>query len=183
MRPSCVVLLCALAAPVAAQAPSPTPDPWGDLYGPRPEAYRGLFDDLIPKPASPDDPPPASVLPVPPTVAAGLWDRLAFRGTAIRLHNEGVGLEANGRTADAARKYGEAVASWPAFPEAQYGLGAALVRLRQPDQALVHFREALRLRPGYVEASRGVTITMNVIAYRNRPEPPETPEVIVHHRR
>jgi tetratricopeptide (TPR) repeat protein len=168
-----VSLSCLFAVSALAQ------DTWYESYYGKPF---DLYGDLT-QPPAPDTPTAPPLLPVPPTVAAGTWDRLAFRGTAIRLHNEGVGLEANGLTADAARKYGEAIASWAAFPEAQYGLGAAMLRLRQPDQALVHLKEALRLKPGYVEASRGVTIALRSIAYRNRPAPPAAPEVIVRHRR
>jgi predicted O-linked N-acetylglucosamine transferase (SPINDLY family) len=44
----------------------------------------------------------------------------------------------------------------PAFPEALYQRGEALLRLRRPAEAMAGFERALALRPGYVAARRGL---------------------------
>lgn len=85
---------------------------------------------------------------------------------AVDWNTRGIAFEKGGQRADAARAYAEAARLAPEVPEYHCNLGAALGRLGQYDAAALEFERALTLRPGYPEASRGLTITRVAIAGR-----------------
>jgi Flp pilus assembly protein TadD len=69
-------------------------------------------------------------------------------------------LRREGRFAEAAATYRQAVAARPDFPEAWNGLGIALGRSGQPDEAVASFGQALRLRPDYPQAHNNLGIAL-----------------------
>lgn len=103
---------------------------------------------------------------VPAPLPISTFDRVSGNAKALALYNEGVTLALAAKGQLAIEKYGLAIEANPKLPEARYGIGVELARLRHLDQAKVHLEEACKLRPGYVEASRLLTRTNAAIAQR-----------------
>ena len=78
-----------------------------------------------------------------------LFDRTltVTTGNAIIHGNLGVLLDDQGRFAEAAAHYREAIRYYPRHAQAHNNLAVALVKLGQPGEAVEQYREALRLRP------------------------------------
>lgn len=85
---------------------------------------------------------------------------------AANLNAEGITLYRSGNFRGALAKYTEAARLAPDVPEYHCNLGAALGQTGQYDAAALEFERALTLRPGYPEASRGLTTTRVAIAGR-----------------
>ena len=120
-----------------------------------------MFDDITASTT-----PPAPKLPIPAKAQPSLVDRLALRGSAFASFNAGIDHLSAGRNTEAAKALGATVESYAAWPEAHYALGIALGRLRHFDDSKRHFEEALRQRPGYLEASRGLSLATAAIEAR-----------------
>jgi cytochrome c-type biogenesis protein CcmH/NrfG len=54
------------------------------------------------------------------------------------------------------RQFSEGVRLTPADPNQHYWLGVAAARLHRNEDALAHYREALRLRPDFPEATNAI---------------------------
>lgn len=76
---------------------------------------------------------------------------------AVRLVDDGIALSKQGKAREAATVYGQAIEADPSLPEAHYGLGRELAQLHHLDEAAAEFKEALRLRPAFLEASEALT--------------------------
>ncbi|MGE0605923.1 MAG: glycosyltransferase [Pirellulales bacterium] len=83
------------------------------------------------------------------------WSREAFRAAATGPDAEGEGLRAwaqclfeSGELAAALDPLQNLVARHPDDPSAQHNLGTALLHAHRPAEAMQHFQESLRLRPG-----------------------------------
>ena len=72
--------------------------------------------------------------------------------SASAHYNEGVALDAMGRTADAARAYQEAVALDPDYSAAHNNLGSLLLAERRTSEARGHFERAVAVNPANAEA-------------------------------
>src|SRR4051812_28971260 len=59
---------------------------------------------------------------------------------------------------DAGARFADAVAADPSDAVARYHLGLALVKLARWDDAIDAFQEAWRLRPGFDEAERALSV-------------------------
>jgi tetratricopeptide (TPR) repeat protein len=94
---------------------------------------------------------------------------LACGPSAKELHNRGNDMMRAGKYADAAKAYGAALERTPDDAETHYGMGLALGKMRHYDRAEHHFREALRLRPAYLDASRALSLTRAAIERRAQP--------------
>jgi tetratricopeptide (TPR) repeat protein len=81
--------------------------------------------------------------------AASLWqDTVAKRPGNARAHNSlGTALLLQGRAAEAAGQFEQALRINPDYGQAHNNLGVALVRLDRVPEAIVHYEMALRLNP------------------------------------
>lgn len=136
--------------------------------------------EVVVVPAKGEGPPARRVVPITIAIAllivlflspigrafvGGFTDGL-FGRSATQLHNLGNEHAKAGRYADAVRAYGAALQKDPDAAVTHYGIGLAYGRMKHYDQAAHHFREALRLQPGYIEASRALSITQSNIEAR-----------------
>lgn len=69
-------------------------------------------------------------------------------------YNLGVELNRQGRFADAATQFREAVRIEPEFPQGHYNLASTLAKIGQTDAAIQHFGEVIRIDPGFEAAYR-----------------------------
>jgi tetratricopeptide (TPR) repeat protein len=90
-------------------------------------------------------------------VAVVTFGCVSGHAKAIKLTDRGIALSKDGKTREAIDAYGRAIEADPSLPEAHYGLGYEFARMRHLDEAAAEFREALRLRPGFIEASESLT--------------------------
>jgi protein O-GlcNAc transferase len=63
-----------------------------------------------------------------------------------------------GRYREALPLYGRVLARQPAFAEAHNNIAIAYAQTGNLDQALIHFREAIRIRPDYRAAIKNLEI-------------------------
>ena len=110
---------------------------------------------------------PAPDAALPPKIT-GMLARLRWSG-ALDAYNAAIDAAQSLDHRKAATLFGQAVKAQPELPEARYGLGLELARLRLYDAALPELQEACRLRPGYLEASKALTRVSQRIASRNAP--------------
>jgi tetratricopeptide (TPR) repeat protein len=89
--------------------------------------------------------------------------------SAKDLHNRGNDFLRAEKYAEAAQSYGAALEKAPGDADTHYGMGLALGKMRHYDRAAHHFQEALRLRPGYLDASRALSLTQAAIERRAQP--------------
>jgi Tfp pilus assembly protein PilF len=73
-------------------------------------------------------------------------------GSVVEWVNRGSQLIAQGRPAEAAALFAEALRLAPDDEDIHYNLGIALARQGKLEEAIQHYEEALRLFPDYVEA-------------------------------
>lgn len=94
--------------------------------------------------------------------ATELYDRLLeIRPDSPKLWNEhGVALHQDGRYADAARSYQQAVAADPRYALANNNLGVARYHAGDTDGAVDAFRAALEAQPGFVKARLNLALLL-----------------------
>src|SRR5688572_6698550 len=90
---------------------------------------------------------------VPAPIDIGVTDYARGRSGAINAYNRAVELARKDKHEPAVQEYAKAIEALPELAEAHYGMGIALYRLRRHDEAVIRFREALRLKPGDRKAS------------------------------
>jgi tetratricopeptide (TPR) repeat protein len=84
-----------------------------------------------------------------------LWTHALNHGagrSSIVHYYLGVALDGQGKTAEAAARYAEAVRLRPDYAEAHNNLGVLLARQGKTAEAAAHFAEAVRLKPDYADA-------------------------------
>jgi len=79
---------------------------------------------------------------------------------AVALQLFGALRRAEGRSLEAEQFYRRAVTADPELPQVHYNLGTSLYTLRRYDEAVVSFREALRLKANFVEASLNLALAL-----------------------
>ena len=89
---------------------------------------------------------------------------------AVRLNNEGVALRDSGRTAEAARKFREAVDLWPGFRDAHFNLGVIYHGMGMTDSAEASFERAIAVDPFYAEARYNLGIIYDAAGDEARAE-------------
>lgn len=88
--------------------------------------------------------------------------------SAKAAHNRGNDAYHAGRYKEAAAAYSEALRIAPDDPDTLYGLGISLMQLRLYDEAAIHLEKAVRLRPGFLNASKALTMARGRIAWRDQ---------------
>jgi tetratricopeptide (TPR) repeat protein len=88
---------------------------------------------------------------------------IAVRDFPRFRNNLGMVLGRLGRHQAALAAYAEALALWPAYPEALNNRGAALQALGRPEEAAASFRAAIGARPDYAEAWGNLGNTLRLL--------------------
>jgi tetratricopeptide (TPR) repeat protein len=192
-----VVVFCLLAGGTAFSEGGQAPDPWERILGPvgicddQPCDARCKYDTLAviqcdaQKQAERDRPTDATIQrmadeylaqarasiakALPPELDVAVSDWIMMSARAKRAHNRGVAMAREAKWQDASQQFAEAVRLDGSLPEARYGMALALTRLRMIDEAKLHLDEAVRLRPGYLQASALLSRVNAAIARRAAP--------------
>lgn len=85
---------------------------------------------------------------------------------AIRAYREAVVMADSGRHDEAVERYATSLKLNSNDAITHYAMGLSYLRLGHLDQAELHFDRALVLQPGYVDASRMLTLTRTALASR-----------------
>lgn len=79
---------------------------------------------------------------------------------ALLLKQRGAQAMQEGRFEDAAHDFKDALLNDPASADAAYNVGVALVRVGRVQEAIKYFRQAVRLRPAYLQAQIALAETL-----------------------